>query len=139
VPAGTSGAVSLIGTLAAVAGALSVPVLGEIGQIVAALRHQSVGFFYPILFAPIVAVAAGGVAGALADTILGATLQARYRSPEGVVTEKRHAADGTPHAPAGGLAWIDNDAVNALATLVGALVAAVAVALTGWVQWGPGG
>ncbi len=107
VPAGTSGAVSGAGTLGALLGAVSVAGLG-------ALVAPGAPLLAPVL---------GGLAGAFADTLLGATLQVRYRTAAGLLTERPAASDGTPHAHARGLRWINNDAVNALATLVGSLVA----------------
>ncbi len=105
VPPGTSGGVSLAGTLAAAAGA----------SFVAACAA-------PFAPWPVVAsVALGGVAGALADTVLGATAQARYRRADGTVTE-RAAEAGRAHPLAAGLAFVTNDRVNGVCTLAGALV-----------------
>lgn len=110
-PPGSSGAVSLPGTLAALAGALLI------------------GAAAPLFGLPaprgIAAAAVGGFAGCLFDSLLGATLQAQYRCPEcGKLTE-RHEHHGRPTEPARGLPWMNNDAVNLLATLAGAAVAAL--------------
>ena len=113
VPPGTSGGVSLAGTAGALGGAASV-----------ALAAVPFGLG-PGLAA---VLAAGGVAGASADTALGATLQARYRAPDGRLTE-RPALDGHPLALAAGRAWLGNDGVNAACTLVGAAWGAVAAAV----------
>ena len=108
VPPGTSGGVTLMGSVAGAGGALFIAAC-------AALAH------WPVPFA---AVALGGVAGALADSLLGATLQARRwcdlcaRSTERLV----HSC-GTPTRHEGGVAGFDNDAVNAVCSGVGALVA----------------
>jgi uncharacterized protein (TIGR00297 family) len=109
VPAGTSGGMSGAGTLAMLAGAAFV-----------ALAGRALG-----IPAPLLAVAAGGAAGALADSLLGATLQERRwcetcKSP----TERDVHGCGSTTTHLGGLEWLDNDAVNLLATLVGAAVAA---------------
>ena len=110
VPTGTSGGVSLAGSLAAVAGAAFVAALARLLA----------------LPAPAAAVVAGGVAGALADSLLGATLQARRRCPRcGLGTERIVHGCGTGTVEAGGLTWMDNDVVNLLATIVGASVAAL--------------
>lgn len=67
---------------------------------------------------------AGGVAGALLDSLLGAALQARRRCPAcDRLTERIVHGCGTPTAPAGGVAWMTNDVVNLLATLGGAGIA----------------
>ena len=108
VPPGTSGGVTLIGTMAGIGGALFIGAGATLAN-------------WPVPFA---AVALGGVAGALADSLLGATLQARRwcdlcaRSTERLV----HSC-GTPTRHAGGVAGFDNDAVNAVCSGVGALVA----------------
>ena len=105
-PTGASGAVSAPGTLAALAGAV----------LVAAVAFSPAGF---------VAATAGGVAGALFDSLLGATVQAQFRCPVcHALTERRAHCDQTPTKPARGLPWLNNDIVNVLATLAGALVAA---------------
>lgn len=110
---GESGAVSLAGTLAALAGA---SLLGLMAQ----AWHLGVQ--------AVIAVTIAGLAGALADSFLGATVQAQYRDPAtGRLTERHTASDGTPHSLARGHTFITNDVVNLLATLVGALIAAIMV------------
>jgi uncharacterized protein (TIGR00297 family) len=108
VPPGTSGGVTFVGTMAGIGGALFIGAGATLAN-------------WPVPFA---AVALGGVAGGLADSLLGATLQARHwcdlcaRSTERLV----HSC-GTPTRHAGGIAGFDNDAVNAVCSGVGALVA----------------
>jgi uncharacterized protein (TIGR00297 family) len=106
---GTSGAVSLAGTLAALAGAgaiaLHVRVLGWPGDVA-------------------LAVLAGGVAGSTVDTLLGATIQARRRCPRcDAPTERAVHRCGTATVADGGLAWLDNDLVNLACTIAGGLLA----------------
>ena len=70
-------------------------------------------------------IAIGGTAGMLADSLLGASLQARWRCTLcGALIEAPVHDCGGGGAPASGWRWLDNDAVNAVATLVGALAAA---------------
>ena len=96
---GTSGAVSLPGTLAALAGAA-----------------------LPGCFAGSVAgwgiVTAAGLMGAFGDSLLGATVQAQWRDPArpGRWTER---AQSEP--PARGQNWVGNDLVNLACTGLGAL------------------
>lgn len=105
---GTSGGVSLVGSEAGVAGALF------IGTAAAAL-------YWPV---PFFAVTVGGLAGALADSLLGATVQARrWCEPCATSTERLVHNCGTPTRHAAGIAGFDNDAVNAVCSGVGALVA----------------
>jgi uncharacterized protein (TIGR00297 family) len=102
---GMSGGVSVLGLVATVGGAASIAVLA------AALRWPA---------AVAMAAAAGGVVGALADSVLGASLQQRRRSQRtGRVTERLTDGDGTPTVHAGGLDWLTNDGVNFAATLIG--------------------
>jgi len=102
---GMSGGVSILGLVATAGGA------AFIGLLAAALR-------WPVSVAA--AAATGGVVGALADSVLGATLQQRRRSPHtGRMTERLTDADGTPTLKAGGLDWLNNDGVNFAATLIG--------------------
>ncbi len=116
VPPGTSGGVTWLGTAGGAAGAAFIAaaaaLLGLVGPRAA------------------VFVAAGGFAGALADSVLGATVQARYRCHAcGAVSETRRHGCPEPGVLAAGLSWMTNDTVNLAATLTGAAVAALAVLL----------
>jgi uncharacterized protein (TIGR00297 family) len=107
VPAGTSGAVTLAGSVAGVAGALFVAALTTFAR-------------WPVTFA---AVALGGIAGAVADSILGATAQCRrWCDACGKSTERRVHDCGAETHVSGGAQWLDNDGVNALCSVVGALI-----------------
>ncbi|MEO6528592.1 MAG: DUF92 domain-containing protein [Gemmatimonadaceae bacterium] len=115
VPPGTSGGVNAIGIAAMVAGSAFVA-LGA--------RALSID-------APVLAVTIGGVCGALADSVVGATMQdRRWCEICGTSTERTVHSCGATTRHAGGLAVMDNDAVNLVATLVGGAVAASIV----WVQ-----
>lgn len=111
VPAGTSGAVTWEGSLASLAGALL------IGAIAATAVDP--GFLVP--------ASAGGLFGSLVDSGLGASVQARYHCPScGIETEKNplHGC-GTPTQQVAGWSWLNNDAVNFLASAVGAGCASI--------------
>jgi uncharacterized protein (TIGR00297 family) len=110
---GTSGAVTLAGLAASCAGALA------IGLALLAADLAERGAWRPWL--PAVALL-GGLGGSLADSLLGATAQAIYRSAGGE-TERRAALDGTPNRLLRGLPWMHNDLVNFLSSLVGGLIA----------------
>ena len=107
VPTGTSGGVSLIGTFGAVAGSLFI-------------GSEAVFAGWPV---PLAAVLLGGVLAALADSFIGATLQARRFCPHcRKPTEAPVHNCGTATTLTGGIVWLDNDAVNALCSAIGALV-----------------
>lgn len=117
VSTGTSGAVSMAGLLAAIAGALSVWGAG-------ALVFESLSSI-----AAAVICTGAGFLGALVDTLLGATLQARYRDAHtGVTTERAHG-ESRPHSHVGGLRGFNNDRVNLVCTVAGAGVAVALAAL----------
>ncbi len=107
VPAGTSGAMSLAGSAAMIAGALF------IGMLLLFLG-------WTLEIATSVAIA--GVFGAMVDTLLGATLQARRWCPTcSQETERTVHACGTVTVHQRGLGWLDNDLVNFLSTAAGGL------------------
>lgn len=109
-PAGTSGGVTLSGTLASIVGASFI---------------SSVAYLTGTGPAP-VAVFLGGVSGSLADSLVGATVQERRwcdRCSE--ATERRMHTCGTPTRIVGGVPGARNDVVNVVCTMVGATVAAV--------------
>ncbi|MBY0492383.1 MAG: DUF92 domain-containing protein, partial [Gemmatimonadaceae bacterium] len=107
---GTSGAVSLAGTAGMLAAAAALATLA------AAVR------LIPWAAVPVVAYA--GACGALADTVVGAWLQARRWCPTCArATEQPVHRCGTSTHADGGLAWLTNDRVNLICTLVGAAVA----------------
>lgn len=109
VTAGTSGAVTVIGTVAMVAGAVF---LGTV-----AWRGGLEGWVA-------LAGGAGGVAGGVADTLLGATVQSRRWCPRCHAPTERRAHDcGSPTTVRGGWARLDNDGVNLTSCAVGAVVA----------------
>jgi uncharacterized protein (TIGR00297 family) len=116
VPPGTSGGVTWLGTLGALAGAA-----------VVAAGAALLGLAPPVGAARI---AAGGVAGGLADSLLGATVQARYRCGRcREVGEAARCPCGGTAVAISGIAWLTNDAVNGVCTLVGAAVGAAPVVL----------
>lgn len=119
---GTSGGITAYGMLASGAGAL---LIGCAATLLAALER---GDWLPWLL-PAALVA--GLAGSLTDSLLGATLQAIYRAPGGGETERRATQGGTPNPALRGLSWMNNDLVNLLSSVVGALVAVGVFMLTG--------
>lgn len=108
VATGTSGGVTLSGSLAALGGAVFIAAGAALAR-------------WPV---PFTAIVLGGLAGALSDSLLGATLQARrWCDACAKPTERRVHNCGAPTRHTGGLRALDNDAVNAVCSVVGALVA----------------
>jgi uncharacterized protein (TIGR00297 family) len=118
---GTSGAVTVVGTAAALGGALFI-----------SLPAAAAGR------APMLALIASvsGLAGSSFDSLLGATVQAIYTCPACAKETERHPfhSCGTPTVPLRGWRWLDNDGVNFAASLVGAVVSVGA-----WILIGVGG
>jgi uncharacterized protein (TIGR00297 family) len=109
---GTSGAVSIYGTLAAMGGSSFIAILGAL------LGPAGRGF---INFAIIIIA---GLLGSLFDSFLGATVQAIYHCPLcGKETEKHplHSC-GTPTVQIRGWKWLNNDMVNLGCSLMGAVI-----------------
>ena len=113
---GTSGAITVLGTLAALGGAALVALLAAL--------------FSPpgqrLLLAG--AVMLGGLAGSLFDSLLGATRQAIYHCPACQQETERHPTHtcGSPTTLLRGWRWMDNDGVNFLCSLAGAVIAMLA-------------
>lgn len=110
---GTSGGITPLGTGAGALGALA------LGSFFRACQRSKKGF----ITLPLIALSSG-LFGSLADSVLGASIQAMYYCPNcGKETERRIHNCGTETRLLRGWRWLSNDAVNTLATLGGALIA----------------
>ena len=113
VPPGTSGGMSWYGTGGAAAGAVLVAGTGALA-------------FHDTLLLP---VATGvGFVGMVLDSAAGALIQARYHCPacEQPCERPLHRC-GARAVLIGGIRWLNNDGINALATLAGGFA--------GWLAW----
>jgi uncharacterized protein (TIGR00297 family) len=107
VPPGTSGGVTWLGTVAALAGAATI-----------ALCAMILGWGSKVALAALV----GGLSGAIVDSIAGATIQRQQWCDRcNKSTERTVHRCGTTTRPAGGVRWINNDAVNAISSVAGAV------------------
>lgn len=117
VPPGTSGGMSVPGTLGAAAGAVVV--------VASSLPFASSFVADGRLLETAALVAMAGLVAALFDTALGATVQGRFRADDGTLTERDQV--GRRALPlAAGVRWIDNDRINFACTLAGAGLAMLA-------------
>ncbi len=105
---GVSGGISVAGTVGAAAGAASVAVSG---------------IYWSSAVVPLLAAAtAAGLAGMLVDSVVGATLQARYRCVRcGAITE-RAVHCGAPAGLEAGRRPVTNDLVNTICCLAGGVL-----------------
>lgn len=106
---GTSGGISLHGTLAAAGGAAFIALLA-----ILAVPAPLAFFIFTTL---------AGLLGAFVDSLLGATLQAIYRCPQCNKETEKHPLHkcGTPTVQIRGWQWLNNDAVNLTCALSGAI------------------
>ena len=114
VPVGMSGGVTVVGVLAAIAGAVFI-----------ALASLTLGWPMRVAGASVI----GGIAGSTLDSLLGATLQQRRWCDRCNRATERDVHDcGAPTRRTGGFAALNNDSVNLLCGLAGGLLA---LAITG--------
>ncbi|MBL0939240.1 MAG: DUF92 domain-containing protein [Gemmatimonadaceae bacterium] len=126
VPPGTSGAVSLAGTIALISAAILFAWIAVLTQLV---YDPSTG---GATSAHVVIVAIAAIGGAFVDTFIGAWYQQeRWCTTCGESTEQIVHVCGTQTVVHRGLSWLTNDGVNVACTCVGA---ALAMALA-W-RWG---
>ncbi len=115
---GTSGGVTVLGTGAAVVGAVTV---GVVAEALGAARGTRLHGRLPVLGL------LGGMIGTMTDSLLGATVQGIYwcsRCQQ--ETEQQLHKCGEKTRLLHGVRWVDNDVVNFASTAVGALVAVLA-------------
>jgi uncharacterized protein (TIGR00297 family) len=122
---GTSGGISLAGTVAAFSGGLFIAALSLLyptspGTLDLATVLARLGF---ITFA--------GLGGSFFDSLLGATVQAIYQCPVCRKETERHPnhSCGNPTVKLRGWSWMNNDVVNILCTLSGAVISALLLIL----------
>ncbi len=102
---GTSGAVSVVGSIAALAGALVIALVSS--------------WVSPIQSNAILWITLVGFFGSMVDSILGATVQAVYYCQSCSKETERHPLHScqNPTRLVRGVAWLDNDVVNGFCTL----------------------
>ena len=104
---GTSGGVTFAGSIAGIA-----------ASVLAAAVVSRVHWMLPVY-----TVMAGGIAGSLVDSVVGATIQERRWCAACAVTTERHMHScGTPTVHRGGIRGCTNDIVNLMSTIAGGAV-----------------
>lgn len=116
---GTSGGISLVGTLASLAGSALIGIL-------AACLHPM-----PASVSTFTIVTLAGFAGSLFDSLLGGTVQAMYFCPTDKKETEKHPLHtcGTKTYHIRGWKWLDNDWVNFSCGAFGVIVALVFISL----------
>jgi len=116
VPMGTSGGITVLGTLGAGIGAL---ILAGFGYVFSPHHSPSV-----LNGTGVLVVLVAGILAGLVDSLLGATIQAQFQCPQcDKVTEKKIHCDGHKTNFIHGYKWVNNDTVNALCSASGVLFA----------------
>lgn len=108
VPPGISGGITAAGSMASLAGAFLVAILGS--------------STFMLGFSAFGIIMIAGFAGSVFDSVLGGVVQVQYRAPDGTLTEKSEI-DGRKLERVRGVPFIDNDAVNLLSGLFSASLA----------------
>lgn len=118
---GSSGGLTVTGTLAGLAGAALIGVAGAAFDLAAGRPPGQVAWL-------LVVVAGAGLLGSLFDSLLGASVQAIYYCDACGKETERHPlhACGAPTRQIRGWAWMNNDWVNFLSSAFGAAVAGAA-------------
>jgi len=110
---GPSGAVSLIGIGASIIGALVIAAI----SLISFNETDTLCGLVLVKVIPVITIA--GTCGALLDSIIGATIQAKYKLPDGSITEVKSEA-AVLHS---GISFIGNNVTNLIATLWGGVIA----------------
>ena len=111
-PTGTSGGITVLGTTGSLVGAFVIAASGLpwMGGSTYSLRD--------FLLIGFVGFLSSGI-----DSLLGATVQGQYQCPKCLeTTERKQHCDGADSRLTRGLKWIDNDVVNLLCSLSGAVL-----------------
>ena len=117
---GASGGVTRTGTLASVGGSALIAVWFALWVWAQQAAGSAAGLSRAALL--LLIITAAGAAGSLIDSLLGATIQALYRTEEGSLTE-RPTGDGGKNALVRGFRVVTNDVVNFVSSIAGAAIA----------------
>lgn len=115
---GTSGAVSVVGTLSSL---LAATLIGALAMLI----------FPGMALQAFASIALAGLCGSLVDSLLGASVQALYFCPLDQKETEKHPLHGcgTATVQIRGLSWLNNDLVNVACGVAGSLIALLLAAL----------
>jgi len=122
VPAGTSGGISILGELATLLGAATIGIAASILGMIAKPGWSPAVLIGSTMIA--------GFAGSSLDSVIGATVQGTYKCQvcNKITENRRHC--GAASIPLRGYKVIDNNIVNLIATIFGAVVAVLFLSLS---------
>lgn len=125
VTAGTSGAITVAGTIAMFAGAITLAFLGLALRVVTSGPEPTYAWLVITAL-----VALGGIVGAMTDTVIGAWMQERRWCPRCTTeTEQKVHNCGTSTVHHRGASWLNNDVVNFICSFVGAVTPFIAIVI----------
>jgi len=114
---GVSGAISGLGTLASVLGALFIGVLfALVSSITTVVLFQTVLFYAAI-------ISISGVLGCFVDSYLGSLVQAKYRGIKSDTITENKSLPNEEVILKSGISFVNNDTVNFLSSLAASLIA----------------
>jgi uncharacterized membrane protein len=119
VPKGTSGGVSLVGTIAGLGGSALIGGIAILCQLIGWAPESMLPLWVQFLI-----ITGAGFLGSVVDSLLGATLQGIYYCPVCSKETERHPHHtcGTLTHLARGMKWLNNDWVNTACTLSAGLI-----------------
>ncbi|MFD1736546.1 DUF92 domain-containing protein [Bacillus salitolerans] len=109
---GTSGAISLLGTLATIMGAL---LIGIVSFIV----------FPSLTLSSILLISFAGMAGSFIDTLIGATIQSLHQCKVCLIETESVVHCNTPTELIRGVKWMNNDSTNFTSILLSVLITSI--------------
>ena len=124
VPPGTSGGITPLGTFSGLLGSLIIVLSG--------LLIAPSNFRLSLFQLPFWIIVWGGFLASLIDSLLGATIQVQYQCPVcNKRTEKQKHCNENQTRLVSGYAWLNNDWVNAICSLSGAVFVWIGIVLIG--------